>query len=328
MLYDYLSEFATVVRVGSLSRASAELGVSQPALGRHLSALESHLGARLVTRDVHGVAPTTEGRYLLGMALDICSIGEEVERHFANLRQGGGSRQLYIVEAFHPGPVRAAVRAACDRAVADGLGAGMPLCRLDDGASGVDELLGRNDADVVVTLGAAVEGEGLRGRLHCRKVYEAPCTALVEPDSRFAREGRICLDDLAAVRVARTSGVAGNSDMKWEELRRRCLERGFSPLSYTTGFEARPYNGWDLPGCVVLFCEGELPEGAAEHLGKVALPLEGFAYEAYCVCRPDDALAVRVVDGAAELLGELPGEEGEAKGLDSAGAAGGGEAAG
>ncbi len=310
MLYDYLNEFTAIARTGSLSKASRELGVSQPALGRHLSALETQLGAALVTRTAQGITPTAEGRYLLGMALDICSIGEEIERHFASLRCGNEQRQLYISGFALLGPVLEAVRQACADVAKAGRPVGMPLYRADNCSGNLAQALTGAQTDIVITMGAGLHREPLLEQLFCRKLFDAPCVAAVEPDSHLAHHSSITLDDLRSVRIARPSGELEGSDLRWEELRSRCLERGFSPLSYTTSFDARPYNGWNLPGCVVLFMAEQIDDEAARRIGKVILPLDDFAYEMYAACRRDDELARTVIDGAARHLSERekPGE--------------------
>jgi len=52
--------FAAVLRHGSLTAAAREIGVSQPTLGRRISALEGHLGYALFSRSPEGLAPTPE----------------------------------------------------------------------------------------------------------------------------------------------------------------------------------------------------------------------------------------------------------------------------
>ncbi len=308
MLYDYLDEFTVIARTGSLSKASVELGVSQPALGRHLDALESHFATPLVTRGAHGVTPTAQGRYLLGMALDIRSIGEEIERHFESLRHGHAARQLYIVGFASMDAVLGAIGQACDAAEAHGFQIDMPLYRFDVDARDVKGALTSCGADVVITLEAALGGSAVPEGVYCRRLYDAGCLAVVEPDSHLAGRGTVRLKELAGTRIARPSGAIEYSDLQWEELRRRCLEQGFSPLSYTTSFDARPYNGWSLPGCVVLFREGQIAtEEVAGRLGKAVLRVEDFAYRVVAACRADDVLARFVIDEAAGCLS--PGGE-------------------
>ena len=53
--------FTRVVDLGSFSRASTELGIGQPAATKQVARLEKELGARLLHRSTHGVAPTEVG---------------------------------------------------------------------------------------------------------------------------------------------------------------------------------------------------------------------------------------------------------------------------
>jgi LysR family transcriptional regulator, transcriptional activator of the cysJI operon len=59
-----LRAFAAIARRGSISRAAEELYVSQPAVSKHLAALEAQLGRRLVTRGREGAALTPAGEVL------------------------------------------------------------------------------------------------------------------------------------------------------------------------------------------------------------------------------------------------------------------------
>src|SRR5271168_4450377 len=57
--------FLAVARERNFTRAAAQLGVSQPALSRTISALEARLGLRLLTRSTRSVAPTEAGERLI-----------------------------------------------------------------------------------------------------------------------------------------------------------------------------------------------------------------------------------------------------------------------
>lgn len=56
-----LRYFIRIVDLGSLSRASADLYIAQPALSQQLASLESELGVRLLARSSRGIAPTQAG---------------------------------------------------------------------------------------------------------------------------------------------------------------------------------------------------------------------------------------------------------------------------
>lgn len=59
-----LKYFVRIVELGSLSRASRDLYIAQPALSSQVANLEDELGVRLLSRSVRGVVPTTAGQKL------------------------------------------------------------------------------------------------------------------------------------------------------------------------------------------------------------------------------------------------------------------------
>ncbi|MGE0798011.1 MAG: LysR substrate-binding domain-containing protein [Lautropia sp.] len=61
-----LRYFVTVAQLGSFSAASRRLHIAQPALSRHVKALEEKLGVTLLQRGARGVRLTGEGEQLLG----------------------------------------------------------------------------------------------------------------------------------------------------------------------------------------------------------------------------------------------------------------------
>lgn len=78
-----LRSFVDVYRVGSISKAAARLGVSQPAVSSHIHSLESFTGNTLFKRSSHGVVPTAEGDELARLiAHDL----DTIESKLATLR--------------------------------------------------------------------------------------------------------------------------------------------------------------------------------------------------------------------------------------------------
>src|SRR5438093_948877 len=55
----------TAAERGSMAKAAAELGISQPSVSDVIANLESALGVRLLDRNPHGVEPTVYGQALL-----------------------------------------------------------------------------------------------------------------------------------------------------------------------------------------------------------------------------------------------------------------------
>ncbi|MFT0596302.1 LysR family transcriptional regulator [Klebsiella michiganensis] len=78
-----LRSFVDVYRAGSISKAAARLGVSQPAVSSHIHSLESFTGNTLFKRSSHGVVPTAEGDELARLiAHDL----DAIESKLATLR--------------------------------------------------------------------------------------------------------------------------------------------------------------------------------------------------------------------------------------------------
>ncbi|MDR6434380.1 LysR family transcriptional regulator [Brucella pseudogrignonensis] len=57
--------FVSIVEHGSLTKASAELGIAQPALSHHIRLLEDELNVKLMTRTARGMVLTEAGETLL-----------------------------------------------------------------------------------------------------------------------------------------------------------------------------------------------------------------------------------------------------------------------
>lgn len=73
MLTDFakLETFLTVVREKSFSKASAKLGISQPAVTQQMKFIEDYLDVQIVDRKKNGIKLTKEGQILHGIALKI-----------------------------------------------------------------------------------------------------------------------------------------------------------------------------------------------------------------------------------------------------------------
>jgi DNA-binding transcriptional LysR family regulator len=64
-----LQVFLAVVQHGSMGKAAAQLGMTQPSVSELISGLETTIGARLFDRSPHGVAPTLYGQALRKRAI-------------------------------------------------------------------------------------------------------------------------------------------------------------------------------------------------------------------------------------------------------------------
>jgi DNA-binding transcriptional LysR family regulator len=71
--------FKALVRTGSLGRAAAELGTSQPRLTQQLRSIEKELGTTLFNRSALGLKLTEAGSTLLPFAQQIASTFERAQ---------------------------------------------------------------------------------------------------------------------------------------------------------------------------------------------------------------------------------------------------------
>lgn len=76
--YHHLLYFWTVVREGSINKASEQLRVSAPAISAQLKLLESQLGEKLLTRSGRRLVLTEMGRTVFSYAEDIFTLGREL----------------------------------------------------------------------------------------------------------------------------------------------------------------------------------------------------------------------------------------------------------
>lgn len=82
-----LRYFVNIVDCRSMSAASRDMGVAQPALSHHISELERLVGFDLLERLARGVRPTKRGAVLLHHARRIIAEVEEAERAMRALRR-------------------------------------------------------------------------------------------------------------------------------------------------------------------------------------------------------------------------------------------------
>jgi DNA-binding transcriptional LysR family regulator len=93
--------FIRVVETGSFSKASADLGITQPTATKHVAALEERLGTRLLHRSTRGVTPTEAGAVYYDKCKTIQRELEEADNLAALLQARlGGQLRISTSVAF------------------------------------------------------------------------------------------------------------------------------------------------------------------------------------------------------------------------------------
>jgi LysR family transcriptional regulator, transcriptional activator of nhaA len=78
--FHHLYLFRTVARTGTLARAAAELGLTEPTLSTQIKSLEQHFGQALFSRTARRLQLTDAGQTALRYADDIFSLSDELTR--------------------------------------------------------------------------------------------------------------------------------------------------------------------------------------------------------------------------------------------------------
>ncbi len=202
-----LRTFVTVVRTGSVTRASEELVVTQSSVSGALAALSKEMGERLVERDGRGLRPTAAGAAFLPHA----------ERVLATLEDAAAA----VREAADP--TRYRLRLAATPTAAEHL---VPVLwkafrqrhpdvelSLEVGnRAAVNRLLDQCQADV------AIGGPPVDARLRGIPFLENEFVLITAPEDPRARRGPLALEELAnATWLVREPG-SGSRDVSLELL--------------------------------------------------------------------------------------------------------------
>ncbi|WP_166442454.1 helix-turn-helix domain-containing protein [Enterocloster asparagiformis] len=94
----------TLYECRNITRAAAQLYISQPTLTKRLRAIEEELGVVIALRGKRGVTFTPEGEYLAVKATQFLSLMDEVNRHLTELKEGALGHPLHRCLQLH-GPL-------------------------------------------------------------------------------------------------------------------------------------------------------------------------------------------------------------------------------
>ena len=78
--------FVRAVELGSLSKASEELGYTQSGISHMMQSLEEEVGFSLMVRTSSGIVPNTEGEMLLPIIRQLLNTNESLEQYIAKIK--------------------------------------------------------------------------------------------------------------------------------------------------------------------------------------------------------------------------------------------------
>jgi DNA-binding transcriptional LysR family regulator len=217
----HLRVVCRVSETGSVSKAAASLGVSQPSLTAQLHRIEEAIGGPLFERGPYGVLPTPLGRHVLGRARAM----------LADMDDLLGSSRRYTVSA---GPLRlGSVRTVMFGAWLSRLEELLPgqeiITQVDTSCAVLTDLLAAGVIDVVM-LGRCDDPHAPpcpSGVLEQTMVYPEPFVIALPANHRLAHRSEIALSELAD--EIWICPPAGKEDGDLASLRAACEQVGFTP---------------------------------------------------------------------------------------------------
>lgn len=99
-LLEHIRTFVRAVETGSFTAVAAEQGQSQPTVSRQISALEDHLGVRLMQRTTRALALTDEGRSYYAHARAVLDAVEEAALAVRPQAEARGTLRIAAPLAF------------------------------------------------------------------------------------------------------------------------------------------------------------------------------------------------------------------------------------
>jgi DNA-binding transcriptional LysR family regulator len=261
--YDLL---LSVARFGSIGRAAAEHGISQPTASARLALLETRVGVALLERTPRGSRLTPDGALVADWAADAIAAAAALEAAISALRSRHHGRlrvyaSMTIAEYALPGWLAAANTAA----VATSAPAAVAL-KVGNSADVTTAVLG-NDADL-----GFIEGPNLPEGLASRVVGRDELRLVVAPGHRWARRrSGIDATELAATAlISREPGSGTRAALEFALRRHAPIAEPQVELSSTTAIKSAVVAGL---GAAVLSSLAVAPDLATGAL--LAVPVNG-----------------------------------------------------
>lgn len=152
--WELFGTFLAVMRLGSLSGAARQLGITQPTARRRIESLEDQLGTPLFSRSQNGLLPTATARSLLPFAETMEATARALVRAADDAEGMAGTVRITASEVIGTEVLPALLQP---------LRVSSPQIQLELALSDANQDLLRRDADVAVRM-ARPQGAGLVAR--------------------------------------------------------------------------------------------------------------------------------------------------------------------
>lgn len=261
-----LELFVAVVELGSVSRAAARRGISQPSASVALAKFERQVGLTLLHRAPTGSVATADGRLVYDWARQVVAAAEALDERLDSLTSRR-QRRLTIASSFTIAEyVLPAWLTAFRRSDAE-----VELQVAVDNSTGVMKRVLNGEADI-----GFVEGDEIANGLEAAAVGEDELVVVVSSSHPWSAYGRpLLVSELASTRLVTREPGSGTRDVAEHRLIAHCRDAPapLLELGSTTTVKKAVMDGAGPAIMSRLTVEGELADGQLREVPVVDLDL-------------------------------------------------------
>jgi DNA-binding transcriptional LysR family regulator len=219
MRIEYYREFLELARCLNFTEAAANLHITQPALSKHISALEKEYGATLFVRNKRNVQLSEAGRIIFGAATNFVATCDHAKQSIRELMRKTPIR----VDGVLYDDTVASIMSLSTVLLSGSDHAPIIFSHKDDVS--FIELLEKGEVDLVFSYatGKTLTEKGLAFRPLARNQF----VAILDKDHRLANCAEITIDDLKDETLIQF--VDEYSLPGWQRIEEVCQAHGFEP---------------------------------------------------------------------------------------------------
>lgn len=251
MHIEYLYEFVELAQCLNFTEAARRCNITQPALSKHLAALEREMGATLVNRNRHGAELSQAGSALFQDAVPLCEqyrMTRKRVRTLANmptLKIGGllqNPRVLWTISS----------------ALSAQDGGEAISCTYDQTLQrSFMELLADENIDLAFMYQDDAQKQAAGKRFSSSPLFVDPFVAVVPAESPLADYDQLTMDDLRDQTLIKLSGPYYS--LGWDHIDAVCRAHGFKPRCKGAAMQpGLDYSLVNLDGCVLVLSQSAL----------------------------------------------------------------------
>ena len=300
MNIEHAREFLTLAQCLNFTEAANDLNMTQPALSKHLAALERELGAKLVDRTRKSIQLTEEGRMFFETCGIIVNQYDKMQRALDEIK---AARPLKIGGRFDDADV-ATLMSMAAMMYRNAHRSSLAFARSD----GHDELDALEAGEIDLYIDYANPARLKERKLSFRPFVSNPLVAIVGSDHGLAHRARIEWEDLKNETLVKF--VSDKTNPAWEQIEELCRAHGFAPKTRpVSSLNDVEFFSTPLHGSVLIWKRTQKQIGLLLETGQracVPLASENARITAYLVFRPSDEARLaglfEAIDEAKSLI--------------------------